>query len=743
MSESLLTRKRVLQHLLLATCLLPLSLQAQLHHRLEVQLNPQQHSIVVIDNITRTDTITTHLEFQLHRDLNPELVGSVGRLEALPALTGEDLSTLDLSSRNAALVPRRYRVVLPAGQERFVLRYQGRIHHALRQQGEEYARSFRETSGMIDTQGVFLAGQSYWYPHIEGEQVSFDVHLQLPSGWKGMTQGERLAPAAGEEQVDEHWRCSSPQEEIYLIAGRFSEYTRKTNGVEAMVLLRQPDAALAAQYLDATAEYVRLYSGLIGPYPYSKFALVENFWETGYGMPSFTLLGPRVIRFPFILHSSYPHEILHNWWGNSVYVDYQSGNWAEGLTSYLADHLIKEQRGLGADYRRGVLQKYTDYVRRQQDFPLAAFRSRHSAVSEAVGYGKTLMLFHMLRRQLGDSAFRGGLQALYRQQRYQVTGFDDVEAVFSTVAGEPLDGFFAQWVDRSGAPSLRVSEVLARREGKRSLLTAVIEQTQPGPSYTLRVPLAVQLEGVETAWQTEVLLDSRAVKLELELPAVPLRLDIDPEFDVFRRLDRNEIPPSISQALGAEQVMMVLPAAAPAALLAAYAALAEAWQAGDPDKFIIVLDRDLEKLPDDRAIWLFGWDNRFRTQPTQALTGYAFSDAGDTLTIAGTQLLRTQHAVVVMARHPGNPDQALGWLAADEPAALAGLGRKLPHYGHYSYLAFSGSAPDNVLKGQWPVQDSPLSVTLVEASGPTRLAPRSPLVATQTQFSTTPYGAND
>ena len=84
---------------------------------------------------------------------------------------------------------------------------------------------------------------------------------------------------------------------------------------------------------------------------------MENFWETGYGMPSFTLLGQQVIRFPFILHSSYPHEILHNWWGNGVFVDYAGGNWCEGLTAYLADHLIAEQRGQGAEHRRAILQR--------------------------------------------------------------------------------------------------------------------------------------------------------------------------------------------------------------------------------------------------------------------------------------------------------------------------------------------------------------------------------------------------
>ena len=58
------------------------------------------------------------------------------------------------------------------------------------------------------------------------------------------------------------------------------------------------DEALAAKYLTTAAQYLEMYRGLIGPYPYGKFALVENFWETGYGMPSFTLVRPRPGFFP-------------------------------------------------------------------------------------------------------------------------------------------------------------------------------------------------------------------------------------------------------------------------------------------------------------------------------------------------------------------------------------------------------------------------------------------------------------
>ena len=80
-------------------------------------------------------------------------------------------------------------------------------------------------------------------------------------------------------------------------------------------------------------------------------------------------------------------------------------------------------------------------------------------------------------------------------------------------------------------------------------------------------------------------LEGKQQILELKLPARPLRLIVDPEFDVFRRLDRNEIPPAISQAMGAGQVTIVLPSTAPEPLRAAYAELAATWKSGNPERF--------------------------------------------------------------------------------------------------------------------------------------------------------------
>jgi len=456
-----------------------------------------------------------------------------------------------------------------------------------------------------------------------------------------------------------------------------------------------------------------MYRTLIGPYPYTKFALVENFWETGYGMPSFTLLGPEVIRFPFILHSSFPHEILHNWWGNSVFVDYASGNWAEGLTAYLADHLVQEQRGTADQYRRSALQKYRSYVKDGRDFALTEFRSRESAATEAVGYGKTLMAFHMLRRQLGDDWFRGMLADLYRTHRGRRASFSDVRRVAEKQEGSSLARFFDDWIGRAGAPALAVdsASLRVRSGGDGFVITGRIEQTQPGPPYRLSVPIVVQTD--KDVERSDLVLDAPSATFEIETVNRPRVLHVDPYFDLFRRLDPRETPPSIGQIFGEPQIVAFLPSGETPERLAAYRQLLETWQTPS-HRIDIRLDSEPGSLPPSTSMWLLGRNNRMAREwlgnTDNRPAGLDRND--DTLVLDGQSLPFAGHTAVVVGRHPGDVEKAIGWIAIDPPAALPGLGRKLPHYGKYSYVGFEGDEPANVLSGQWQDADSPLRVDL-------------------------------
>ncbi|OQY27470.1 MAG: hypothetical protein B6244_10480 [Candidatus Cloacimonetes bacterium 4572_55] len=699
--------------LFLILCASASSASQYVHHELTVRLQVEDHSIEVEDQITiPADLVKPEMLFLLYGSLIPDgscrVSESTKNVSVKPLRRQPQATDFGVDPEDSWL-PEEIPVQLfsfhpPAdhqGDFTFCMRYQGEIYHPIESLSEEYAKSFSVTPGIISPEGAFLAGSSLWIPWFNDGLITFNLTVDTPDSWGVVSQGDRTI-----SDQKTRWESPNPVDETYLIAGKFHEYHRNAGAATAMVFLRSSDENLANKYLEATAQYLEMYRELLGPYPYKKFALIENFWETGYGMPSFTLLGPKVIRFPFILHSSYPHEILHNWWGNSVFVDYDQGNWCEGITVYFADHLIKEQRGQAVEYRRSSLSAYTDYVKEGNDFPLVEFRSRHDAATAAVGYNKAMMMYHMLRQDVGDELFIKVWQTFYRQNKFKKTTFDDIQSAFEQVTGQDYQDFFDQWTTRMGAPTLLMSHVESRGENGKYVLNFTLKQTQSGDPFRLNVPVATHLENQPVADMKTVEMHASEQKYELIFDSRPLRIDVDPQFDLFRKLHRNETPPSLSNIFGGEDVLILLPSSTEAKggeSLTGYKQLADAWGKE------AVGDNEITELPSDRSVWIFGRNNRYFERVFDGISDYDAEIEQDGIRFNKTLLPFEDHAFVLSTRHPLNPDLTLVWLCADNPEAINGLARKLPHYGKYSYLAFEGQEPTNAHKGQWPVVNSPMS----------------------------------
>lgn len=680
--------------------------QELLHHQMTLVLDPESHSLQVSDRIQLpVDRAAGPVEFLLNSTL--AITASEPAVVAVPLGEAWDFHGINGSSDVGEGVElTRYRLESVPGDGVVLLSWGGSFDFGLSDAKEEYTRGFRSTAGIVGGEGVYLSASGFWYPTFSDALIRFTLEAEAPEDWHLISQGSGTSRDA---QGKAAWKADSPMEEIYVVGGPLVRYSDAAGAVEALVYLHEADDALAAKYLTTTAQYLEMYRELIGAYPYGKFALVENFWETGYGMPTFTLLGPSIIRFPFILHSSYPHEILHNWWGNSVFPDYPTGNWCEGLTAYMADHLVQEQRGKGADYRRSTLQKYRDYVKEGRDFPLSEFRSRHSAATEAVGYGKTLMGFHMLRRQLGDDDFRLGLARLYRGYRGKRASFDDIRTVFEGVSEENLESFFDSWVERAGAATLTVDEPVVEATAEGYRVRASLRQTQGGEPFPLEVPVVIQTAAGVV--ESVVSLTADEATFELTTTDQPLTLRVDPDFDTFRKLDPRETPPSIGQLFGEPEILALLPAGAGAAEIDGYRELMTGWQS-DSHLIELATDAEVPELPADRPVWILGRNNRHAAALFPSAPEKGFEFGGDGASFDGESAAFAEHSFIVTRRHPENLGKAIGWLIVDPPAALPGMGRKLPHYGKYSYLAFEGDEPSNVIKGQWPTSDSPLTVDL-------------------------------
>ncbi|MDJ0738811.1 MAG: M1 family aminopeptidase [Gammaproteobacteria bacterium] len=665
------------------------------HHKLNVDIKPEDGSLRVAYRLT-FPTPVQQLEFTLNTGFDVE--SSSGAVER----RGD--SADGLRSRYALTLETANRVV--------ELQYHG-------QPGFSERRGHGGMpQGAISARGVYLDGASAWYPLLDADIGGIDIAVGLPGGWRSVSVGRR-----SDDGDRERWRSDRPHDDLYLIADRFSRHARRHGDIDLSVYLIDDDPELAGRYLDAVGGFIDHYSRLIGPYPYGKFAVVENRWQTGYGMPSFTLLGSRVMRLPFILYSSLPHEILHNWWGNGVWIDYQRGNWSEGLTAYLADHWMQEQRGRGAHYRLKALQRYSNYAARGPDAPLLAFTSRHNEATQSIGYSKSLMVFHMLRSALGDARFVDGLRRLWREHAFERVGFATV--VRQLAADDAaLGARFARWLESTGAPRLTLENAAVAPAGDGWTLNLTLRQRQ-AERYPLTLPVAVALQDQAFAERRMLSLSGAEQTFELRFPSRPLRVDIDPEFDVLRVLDITEQPPALNRLYGSQRTWLVLPDAADAAERAAWRDLADAWTKRYPGMSVI-RDSEAQRIAPDDDRLILGWRNallgphlpRF-ARDGQELTAGALRVADDRYSAADA-------AVVVVANDRGGVSS--GFIGAPAAATIRQLARKLPHYGSYGRLVFDPGG-NNLRKDALAARHSLLSRQLGDGRVDLRLAPRPALDA--------------
>ncbi len=85
---------------------------------------------------------------------------------------------------------------------------------------------------------------------------------------------------------------------------------------------------------------------------------------------------------------------------------------------------------------------------------------------------------------------------------------------------------------------------------------------------------------------------------------------------------QGETPVSLSALFGSDKGLILLPSAAPEQLGQGYARLARAWQAGHPD-WRIARDDAIASLPNDRPVWLLGWENRHLDTFGKDATGFS------------------------------------------------------------------------------------------------------------------------
>ncbi len=538
--------------------------------------------------------------------------------------------------------------------------------------------------GAITAEGAFLDGSAGWYPVTAATPRHRIVRISAPAGIEAVTAGRRIARKTAGDVTSSVWEEEHPVEGLPLCAGPYRIDERRLGGIALYTYLYPDDAALADRYLDATARYIAFYSALLGPYPFEKFAVVENFFPTGYGFPSFTLLGGTVIRLPFIVDTSLPHEIAHSWWGNGIRPDARDGNWSEGLVTYLADYLLKERRSAaeGRDYRRQILADYATLVPPDADFPLAQFQRRTDPASRAIGYGKGAMVFHMVRSKIGDDAFFAALRDICRKRLYGTATWDDFARAFSRSTGRDLTPFFRQWLHRPGGPHLALADVTSRREGDGWRITGTVMQT--GQPYDLKLPLRL----LTTGQPVEVTLQVTGERTPFRIVATakPTRLLLDPDADIFRILAPAEVPVTVNSIKGAERLLGVMTKDCRGGGDGFQRLLASL---GKGDTAIIGED-ELDGARKKGNDLLFCGLPQDRSLLPPLPDGITLKDG--VLAVKGEPADSPDSLVFLALPSPAAPGRFVALYRPASAAAAAAFTYKITHYGPYGYLLFADGA---------------------------------------------------
>jgi hypothetical protein len=668
-----------------------------LHHDLSVELAPEQHRLRATDRMTVT--VPAGAPPSLSWSLNPALRMTAVMHEGRPLrwavqpLAGEGQAGRDRLQQ--VTVPLAAPVV-EQRELKLEVRYEGLFDDLPRESRQLRFVTPSETGGHIGGEGVYLSGETHWYPDIEGSLPTFAVHVTLPEGWSAVTHGLQVARRVQNGYVAEDWEVAAKTEALSLVANRFVQAHRAWKApagrtVDVATYLFPEEAQLAEEYLDATVRYLEAYSRLLGPYPFPKFAVVENFFASGLGMPSFTLLGSGVVKRHYVQPYALGHEIVHSWIGNWVLNLREQGNWVEGLTTYLANYYYDELTGKpdqARDQRRLMLLSYAVYVRPGEDYPVTAFRQKTDQKDNAIGYQKTAMIFHQLRRELGDAIFWTAIRRLVAGYGGTYAGWADLEQVFAAASGKDLRWFFAQWVERSGAPLVTIAAARTDRfpaADPESGLLLTVRIVQSGEPYRLNLRLVADLAGGRNH-ETRLEVSAAEQILSLSVPGAPTRLRLDPDFDTFRRLPREQLPPMLNLYVTDRNRTVVLPAAEPATETAPYRELGRQVAAREP-AMTQITDRD--PAPAEGSLLILGGPalNEGAALMRQAC-GERVRLERDRFTLDGATYEGPGMALLLSCRRLGHPGSVVTLFYGLSPQAAARVARLLFFYGWQSYVVF-------------------------------------------------------
>ena len=366
-------------------------------------------------------------------------------------------------------------------------------------------------AAVINKDGAFLLLPARWFPltNYPSNRFTATFRLNVPDTFAVAGTGKAAAPTPmpGKNAVEGGrllytFECKNPAPNGTFVAGSNLQLNPKqAEGITVSVFAPRTASANAGDFAASVARSAIIFSDMFGPIPDPTMAIIQlpDGTVRDFAAPGVLLLSRRSWD-PKASDRSIARLVASQWWGVQVLPATPGDVWiTDGLARYsealYAEQNAGKEAGLKAvdEFAVGALM-YEDAAPVAQAARLAPYSPDYRSVV----MNKGAMLFHMLRAQMGDVAFKSALHDFYFQfaeKSARIEDFENIAERRAQASAKPpqeppnLRSFFAQWLNSTGVPEFSL-EYVVYRTPKGFRVVGKIKQ----PLDTFRMPLDLRID---------------------------------------------------------------------------------------------------------------------------------------------------------------------------------------------------------------------------------------------------------
>ena len=325
---------------------------------------------------------------------------------------------------------------------------------------------------------------------------------------------------------------------------------------------------------------------------------------------------------------------------------------------YILDGDDKEARRKRRNYSHFVSR-----IKPQHDKPLGTYE-RPGGCGRSIAYHKGAAVFHMLARKMGQENFWAAMRQFTANYVGRHASWEDIRNLCETQCGASLETFFRQWVRGGGAPQLRLDR--ARYHTDEQTLTLTLSQTEP--VFDLDLPIRIQhADGI---LDISVPFNTPSNEVTIPLDVIPMSVEVDPDFHLFRKVSLDEIIPTTASTRSGSALTTVLHSMHAPEPYRRIQTLFESSYEQDGRRTMTVDELQAGALA-ERSVLILG--EAVRNSYVSAFLGaidfpVRWTDAG--FEFSGVRYTNPGDAVLCTARHPGVVGGGVTVLFANSPSAI-------------------------------------------------------------------------